>query len=531
MSTEGKNCKEITAGAYYIKGKRVLDSGCNLNIRNGTIRGDLNVLGNISGNISGGGGGSGSSNPPAFVSMNNYTFQENDTTALIGQGFCLEQIGNDIVTGERFDLIIKVAKENGNVVAISENENKVTVFEYDGSSWNIRGSPFENTLTAGDSFGFRISLNSDGNVIAMIGNYEQEVVVYRWDGVNWSLVGSPSDFSSELLYVVDIDISGDGNTIVIGDEGPVGDGKVLIYDFNGTNWVIRGSPILGTIGSSELLGVTLSIVPDGNTFAVTASSGGIDESGSIKVFDWDGINWVQRGNEIYYHPLYPYRLSRFGDLMSISSDGNTIIGTDRATNNPLDEEGWAFVFEWTGDIWSPKGGIFPDDFDDLSPATRQFVQSVDISASGDRIAISGSSNDNINRPDPYTGVVRIYDWDGSRWAEVSRVFGDDGDNLGRTVSMTGDGTVIATSSENTELCEVWCVAPSPVTVTLPDPSTNTGKIINIVSKANNNVLSQSTNVVNFLSSNLSPTNVILTVSQKYATLQSDGSNWVIIRES
>lgn len=137
-----------------------------------------------------------------------------------------------------------------------------------------------------------------------------------------------------------VSISADGKTVAIGtpdnDGNGLSSGHVRIFDYNGSEWIQRGLDIDGKTHLTYLGGgngnVVLSL--DGNTVAVGAHSdlGGVISPhgvGVVRLYDWDGASWVQRGMDINGehggtgNPSHAGQNS--GWSVDLSADTNTII--------------------------------------------------------------------------------------------------------------------------------------------------------------------------------------------------------------
>ena len=77
-------------------------------------------------------------------------------------------------------------------------------------------------------------------------------------------------------------------------------GLVRIFDFSGQEWVQRGADLDGD-GIADHFGSSVSMSRDGSVVAVGAGRhdgvGGRD-SGRVRVFVWDGSSWVARGSPL-----------------------------------------------------------------------------------------------------------------------------------------------------------------------------------------------------------------------------------------
>ena len=174
--------------------------------------------------------------------------------------------------------------------------------------------------------------------------------------------------------------------------------NVRVFQWSGTEWEQRGSDIDGEAAgdkSGRYASVVMARV--GNTVAITSTRNNGNAalvSGHVRVFDWSGEEWVQRGSNIEGE-------AGVDSGMAISSDGSIIaIGADfNRANGSV--SGTVRVFVWTGSEWLQQGvDLDGDASGDLSGF------SIAMSSDGKTLAIGAPWNDD-NGED--AGHVRIYE--------------------------------------------------------------------------------------------------------------------------
>ena len=207
-------------------------------------------------------------------------------------------------------------------------------------TWTQMGQDIDGAAI-GDLSGNSVSFSANGTRLAIgaqriaSGNGAGQVRVYDWDGVQWIQAGQDingvafDDFSGKSLS-----ISADGNRLAIGAPGNDGAGgnagHVRVYEWNGMGWIRLGQDIDGEF-AGDRSGESVSISADGNRLAIGApfNDGGGSGSGQVRVFDWDGAQWIQLGQDIDGEAP--------GDLsgrVSISSNGDRVaIGAIRNDAN------------------------------------------------------------------------------------------------------------------------------------------------------------------------------------------------------
>lgn len=160
----------------------------------------------------------------------------------------------------------------------------------------------------GDRFGYSLDLNSDGTRL-IVGNQTStaDIKVFGWDGAALSQIGQTITITGNYGHVA-IDDAGD--SIAIGDRSHSDNkGAILVYDLQGSTWTQRGLPMAGVERgtSSDIyhdgFGQALSMSGDGNTVVATgagtnACSYNGGAYGLVRAFQWDGSAWAQKGSSL-----------------------------------------------------------------------------------------------------------------------------------------------------------------------------------------------------------------------------------------
>ncbi len=150
-----------------------------------------------------------------------------------------------------------------------------------------------------------------------------------------------------------VKISADGNRVAIGGtlqftmENKLG--HVRIFERINDSWVQMGQDIEGNLEGNQAAR-SISMALNGQRIAIGArlNSDAGNEAGKVSVYDWDGIEWMQVGNDLNGQMAG----ARFGSSISLSADGKRMsIGSPR--ENEL--EGSVRVYEWDGDDWNQMG--------------------------------------------------------------------------------------------------------------------------------------------------------------------------------
>ncbi len=357
------------------------------------------------------------------------------------------QLGNGIApeeSGDRWGHSATTSAD-GNTVACSAHwngvgdEGHVRVFEWNGSAWVQKGGEI-NGEGGGDNSGQGqgVSLSDDGNVVAIgsrwndnfNGSNSGHVRVYEWDGLAWVQKGGDIDGEDANNWSGrSISINSNGNVLAIGASGGNGStGQVRIYEWNGIAWVQRGVDIHGS-NVNDGFGYSVGIDSAGVSCVIGANYN-LMQSGQVRVYDWDGFTWIQKGVDIQGENVN----DESGQSVSINATGDVIaVGAAKNDGNGA-EAGQVRVFEWDGLAWVQRG----IDIDGVT-AGDYFGYSISLSSDGNKLA-AGTYNLS-------SGYVQVFDWSGTAWIQSGmNLTGGGGNYFGWSVSLNSLGTRLAVGS-------------------------------------------------------------------------------------
>lgn len=252
--------------------------------------------------------------------------------------------------------------------------------------------------------------------------------VFAWNGSEWVRRGSDLVGLSSTQFGQSVSMSDAGDAVIVGvpkdDSAGEHAGKARVYYWNGAVWIRRGSDIYGE-AEGDNCGV-VSMSGDGNSVAVgspESSSDGL-HSGQIRVFDWDGTDWAKRGDSIGGGGNWV----GLGKAVAMSFDGNTVV---------TEGDGLVRVFDWGEGLWSLRGEPISSDeeFDNFGSA-------VAVSDGGDIVAVGAyGSRTNGNS----SGLTQVFVWDGVAWIRRGAFLAGEaaGASSGYSVALSGDGSRLA----------------------------------------------------------------------------------------
>lgn len=263
------------------------------------------------------------------------------------------------------------------------------------------------------------------------------VRIFEWNDSVWLQKGNTLlGESSGDLSGWSIDMPGP-NTIAIGapwsDANGANSGHVRVFAWNGVAWIQKGDEIKGE-SSGDLSGCSVSM-PSTNIIAVGSRLAEYLSMGHVRIFEWNGSSWIQKGPKIKGTGVG----EEAGFAVSMPDANTVAIGSPYHSGNGL-HSGAVKVYTWNGSFWIQKGlDIYGESSADNSgwSVSMPDATTVAIGAPGNQ----GTKYD--------TGHVRVYSWNGTAWIQKGNDI--DGDNprdeSGSSLSMP-DANTLAIGSEN-----------------------------------------------------------------------------------
>jgi hypothetical protein len=334
--------------------------------------------------------------------------------------------------GELFGSAIALSAD-GNTMAVgayyedtgATNSGAVFVFTRSGATWTQQAQLKASNPGPGDSFGISVALSASGDTLAVGATYESS-----------NAVGINGDQANDLALQ---------------------SGAAYVFQRSGTAWSQQAYLKASNTGAFDYFGDSLDLSDDGNTLVVgaygedsngTQSNNSQGESGAAYAFLRTGSTWAQQGYLKY--PL-AFAGQMMGNAVSLSGNGNTVaIGAYGFSFS----RGRVMLFSRTGSSWSEFAGALSFDYDD----DDRFGTSISLSNDGNTLAvgapgedsgatgINGSSTSNSSLG---SGAAYIFVRSGSSFVQQAFIKASNtgaGDVFGTSVSVSRDGQFLAVSS-------------------------------------------------------------------------------------
>ena len=287
----------------------------------------------------------------SFIPQENYSFalaaNEQSGFDVVGDATD-DSFGQNVATNAAGNYIIAGSPR------FSADTGSAKVYQYIGSNWIQLGNPLSGTAIS--SFGSSVCMNNDGNIIAVgapgVGNGSANV--YSLSGLTWNRLGTTTNLSGAAngnQYGYSVSLNAAGTRLAVGARAAAGDnlGSVYIYNWNGSTWSLTGNVITGTI-SNEQLGYSVSLNSAGDK-VVIGSAAANSNTGVIRAYSLTGSTWTQIGNTLSGEATGDYAgysvcMNAAGDILAFGSPGNNGNGIDSGSTR---------VYYWNGTAWIQMG--------------------------------------------------------------------------------------------------------------------------------------------------------------------------------
>ena len=365
-----------------------------------------------------------------------------------------EMLGDSI--GNKAGSMVSLSQD-GNICAVGIpwapilGDGRVEIYELTGSTWTQMGTAMNaETDPSVSGYGHAVSLSDDGNRVALgapksntvNGQKSGLVRVYEYNGTDWIQLGS--DILGEVAddHLGDaVMLSGGGDFIVVG--APRSNqiahhvGYAKVYEYNGTDWVLRGSKVSGSSSTnSEQAGWSVTISDDGNRFALSAYRNDeiANDVGEVRAYEFNGTDWIPMGSFLNgeasdWQLGYGLSMSADGYRMAASAPGaHTSVGN---------ASGLIRIYDYIAGDWTLVGneitGADPGDF-----AGR----SLGLSDDGSRVIIGAEFHHGTGTS---SGHARVFQLEDTTWVQVGNdILGEfEEDRAGMASAISGDGVVVA----------------------------------------------------------------------------------------
>ena len=233
-----------------------------------------------------------------------------------------------------------------------------------------------------------------------------------------------------------------GNAIALSDSGQrvvVGArGYAQVHDYNEfSGWQLAGVDIVPPTATEDFVNV-VDIANNGETVLVAnkREDHDFEQCGAVRVYDWNGEAWQQRGGTIFGEDDNEF----YGADAVLTSDGATVVASANwfGWSNNLNMIGQVRRHTWNGSDWVLENGTI-----DGGEGVERFGTQLDLASDGSRLVVGGVGSGN-------GAIIRTYDWSGTSWnlssEEISIPDQIYSDATGLCLSLSGNGQKLVAST-------------------------------------------------------------------------------------
>jgi hypothetical protein len=272
---------------------------------------------------------------------------------------------------------------------------RVEIFELVQGQWMER-YVIAGTVAQGD-LGESVAVSQDGLIVAIaqpgFSRRQGRVVVYNYNPASGAYLplGDPMEGSlSNGYFGNSISLSADGLRIAIGApyysgiNGQQMHGQVSVYEFDGNNWTLMGTPMYGG-GTLDWLGYAVDLSNDGLHLVASAPRNS-NLDGYVGTWQWNPalLDWEKWGTGDIFNAHFPALSSdRFGDVLSLSITPNgtprLAVGIPSKSVELKRSAGMVVVYELNSQTttWNQAGEPILQDIPTANVETGSSVQLID----------------------------------------------------------------------------------------------------------------------------------------------------------
>lgn len=333
---------------------------------------------------------------------------------------------------------------------------------------------------------------------------------------NWAFQAKlkPTQLGAGDWFGNSLDLSNDGNTLVVGSNREDGSGTgvnpaannsateagaAYVFTRSGSTWSQQAYLKASQVTAYDYFGTTVAISGDGNTVAIGAigedgSGAGINQTvtetkssaGAVYTFTRSGSVW---SFDAYIKTANPDADDFFGVDVTLNDDGTTLAagalsedggnpGINPVMNNSVSGSGAVYVFKKTAGVWAQEAYVKAGSVS----AGDGFGISVDLDGTGNALVVGSlwedgngkGVNPGANESASNAGAAYLYNRSGSTWSQTAYLKAANtgsGDLFGLSVTISNNGSFIAVGAPGED---TW--APCIVTGAGTNTQESTGMV-------------------------------------------------------
>ena len=296
--------------------------------------------------------------------------------------------------------------------------------------------------------GYNVSLSEDGTIIGITAPYNNgtgtlqgSARIYKYNDVSWVQLGQDIDGEANNDEQAIIKLSKDGTIAALGSWNNSGIGSIRVFKYNDISWIQQGQDIDGTAADDEF-GRSISLSANGKIIAIGATHNDTSyySAGQVLVYSYNDVSWNIIGTfNGFYEEAYT------GFSVSLSSSGTILAISTLPSEGSLETLiPRVDIYELSNNAWTTKGHTIYSPYASNNGGSR-FGRIIELSSDGTIVAI----NDRFLQDTNY-GRVLVYKYTSSdnSWNRLGSdisgsvpvvSYGD----LDPYIALSADGTIMA----------------------------------------------------------------------------------------
>ncbi|MGQ0620177.1 MAG: Calx-beta domain-containing protein [Panacagrimonas sp.] len=358
----------------------------------------------------------------------------------------------DIEPGDNFGGTVHVSGNTALVGAVRDDapaneQGSVYVFVRSGTVWTQQAKLTASDGAAGDLFGYALSISGDTALIGAVfddnpGSDQGSAYVFVRTGAVWTQQAklSASDGAANDNFGTAVAVSGD--TVIVGafqDDNPSSDqGSAYVFVRSGSAWTQQAKLSANDGAGGDFFGFAVAVSSDTAVIGAFFDDSPNGNQGSAYVFVRSGVAWTQQAKLTASDGAAN---DFFGRAVALSGD-TAVVGAP-LDDSPAGDQGSAYVFVRSGTIWTQQAKLTAGD-----GAAGDRLGYLAVGISGDTVLVAADLDDNpgVDQGSAYVFTRSAGSW--SQQAKLSAAEGAAGDQLGTSVSVSGDTAVVGAPNDD-----------------------------------------------------------------------------------
>jgi len=283
------------------------------------------------------------------------TLTASDASNADGFGISVALYGNRLVVGAYRE------------ATATTDAGKVYIYDWNGSQYVEVGQLTASDADYQDYFGFSVALYGNRLVVGAYTEDTAttdagKVYIYDWNGSQYVEVGQLTASDADYQDNFGVSVALYGNRLVVGayreDTTGSNAGKVYIYDWNGSQYVEVGQLTASDASNEDGFGISVALHDDRLIVGAYYNDTATQDEGKVYIYDWNGSQYVEVGQLTASDGAYK---DNFG--VSVALYGNRLVVGAYREDTATTDAGKVYIYDWNGSQYVEVGQLTASDAD------------------------------------------------------------------------------------------------------------------------------------------------------------------------